>query len=355
VRFLRANATQYGIDPNKVHFAGSSAGAFMAINSVTLDSTELPAYVGPVFYTAFGQNYTGPDLGNPDIGANLGFDGTPDGAMGLWGGVDDTLKIGTDNAEPIFLVHGTADETVPFNSGPPFGYASLADVFGSHSISIRLSSIGIPASDTYFVEGAGHEFHGASNGMWENGTGGNEYWDTIVEKSTFFFWQIHKPEAAFSVSSNAMQISFNDQSSGATEWEWDFGDGEHSIEQNPVHTYSTEGTYLVNLCVRNNIQSWDTVSQEITVLDNTGLTVPLSREINLYPIPSNGKVTIEHGQSLSAENIKVFNATGKEMPVSITKTGDQHVLDVTGWILGYYVVKIITEGEIVCRKIVVYK
>jgi len=355
VRFLRANADQYGIDPDKVYFAGSSAGAFMAINSVTLDSTELPAYVGPVFYTAFGQNYSGPDLGNPDIGANLGFSGTPDGAMGLWGGVDDTLKIGANNAAPMFLVHGTDDETVPFNSGPPFGYASLADVFGSNPISIRLSTIGIPAADTYFVEGEGHEFHGASNGMWENGTGGNEYWDTIVKRSTTFFWQIHKPEAAFSTTANALQISFNDLSSGATGWKWEFGDGGSSTEQNPVHTYSSEGTFLVNLYVRNNIQSWDTVSREITVLDNTGLEEPLSCNIKIYPIPSNGMVTIESGLPFGVEKIRVYNASGKEIPVSITKTGDQYVLDVTGWIPGYYIAKFIAEGEIVCRKIVVYK
>ncbi|MBK7174995.1 MAG: carboxylesterase family protein [Bacteroidales bacterium] len=354
VRFLRANATQYGIDPDKVYFAGSSAGAFIAINSVTLDATELPVYVGPVSYTAFFQNYTGPSLGDPDIGANLGYNGTPDGIMGLWGGVDDTLKIGTNNSAPMFLVHGTADETVPFTSGPPFGFASLADVFGSNAISKRLAKIGIPAADTYFVEGVGHEFHGASNGMWENGTGGNEYWDTIVKKSTTFFWQVHKPEAAFSTVANALEISFNDQSNGATGWKWDFGDGGSSIEQNPVHTYSSEGTYLVSLFIRNTIQSWDTISQSVIVLDNTGSAEPLAGDIRIFPVPANGMVTIESGKPLSIENIKVYNSSGKEQPVSITKSGNQSKLDVTGWKPGVYMVRLLINGEIVYRKMMVY-
>ncbi|MBK7028002.1 MAG: T9SS type A sorting domain-containing protein [Bacteroidales bacterium] len=353
VRFLRANATQYGIDPDKVYFAGSSAGAFIAINSVTLDATELPVYVGPVSYTAFFQNYTGPSLGDPDIGANLGYNGTPDGIMGLWGGVDDTLKIGINNSAPMFLVHGTADETVPFSSGPPFGFASLADVFGSQSISLRLASIGIPAADTYFVEGVGHEFHGASNGMWENGTGGNQYWDTIVEKSTTFFWQVHKPSAAFSITANAMQISFNDLSTGATGWKWSFGDGGSSIEQNPAHTYSTEGTYLVSLYIRNNNQSWDTISQSIIVLDNTSSGEALAGDIRIYPVPANGRVTIESSKPLSIENIKVYNSSGKEQPISITNNGNHSNLDVTGWKPGVYILKMLVAGEIIIRKLMI--
>jgi PKD repeat protein len=34
---------------------------------------------------------------------------------------------------------------------------------------------------------------------------------------------------------------------GITRWSWDFGDGEQSTKQNPVHTYKNSGTYTVNL------------------------------------------------------------------------------------------------------------
>lgn len=354
VRFLRANAAQYGIDPDKVYFAGSSAGAFIAINSATLDATELPAYVGPVSYTAFFQNYTGPDLGDPDIGANLGFSGTPNGVMGLWGGVDDTLKINTNNSAPMFLVHGTADETVPFNSGPPFGYASLADVFGSHSISLRLSSIGIPAKDTYFVEGQGHEFYGTSNGMWENGTGGNAYWDTIVKKSTAFFWQIHKPVAAFTTSANALIISFTDLSTGATGWKWNFGDGVTSTVQNPVHTYASAGDYTVSLYVRNDIQSWDTISQQITVLDNTPVSESLNTNIRIYPVPAKSQVTIESNIPITPSGIEVYNSSGVAMKLSLLREGILYRLDVSGWTTGVYLVKILSREETFFRKLVIF-
>ncbi len=33
-----------------------------------------------------------------------------------------------------------------------------------------------------------------------------------------------------------LSVQFNDSSTNATSWNWDFGDGNNSTEQNPVHT-----------------------------------------------------------------------------------------------------------------------
>ncbi|MDD5186810.1 MAG: PKD domain-containing protein [Methanoregula sp.] len=47
-------------------------------------------------------------------------------------------------------------------------------------------------------------------------------------------------------------VQFTDKSTGTpTSWLWDFGDSSTSTEQNPVHTYTTGGTYSVNLTVTN--------------------------------------------------------------------------------------------------------
>jgi PKD repeat protein len=49
-----------------------------------------------------------------------------------------------------------------------------------------------------------------------------------------------------------MNVKFADQSTGLpTSWQWAFGDGQTSTEQNPAHTYMTEGTYTVTLTVKN--------------------------------------------------------------------------------------------------------
>ena len=66
---------------------------------------------------------------------------------------------------------------------------------------------------------------------------------------------IKPPIASFTVSSTCkerLKRIFTDHSIGADEWNWDFGDGNTSTLQNPVHIYAGSGTYLVTLTVRNN-------------------------------------------------------------------------------------------------------
>jgi len=47
-----------------------------------------------------------------------------------------------------------------------------------------------------------------------------------------------------------LEVQFTDQSSGnISDWLWDFGDGSISIQQHPLHTYTSGGTYSVTLTV----------------------------------------------------------------------------------------------------------
>ncbi|XYY33116.1 NosD domain-containing protein [Methanosphaerula subterraneus] len=47
--------------------------------------------------------------------------------------------------------------------------------------------------------------------------------------------------------STPFSVQFTDQSSDANGYQWQFGDGTTSTEQNPVHTYTTPGSYTVTL------------------------------------------------------------------------------------------------------------
>jgi len=62
--------------------------------------------------------------------------------------------------------------------------------------------------------------------------------------------------------------TFIDQSIGADEWHWDFGDGNTSTVRNPVHTYSTPGIYTVTLRVVNTSFGCDyTSSRQVQIID----------------------------------------------------------------------------------------
>ncbi len=88
------------------------------------------------------------------------------------------------------------------------------------------------------------------------------------------------PVAAFSATPTngtaPLSVNFTDQSINTpTSWQWDFGDGGSSTEQNPTHTYNTDGSYTVSLMVTNEYGSdTKTITGYIIVNSGGGAPVP---------------------------------------------------------------------------------
>jgi acetyl esterase/lipase len=295
IRFLRANASVYGIDPNKIYFVGSSAGSFIGLHSIYLDQvSEIPPQTGVVNYSNATPpfSHTAPSLGGLDIGLNLSYNGMPDAVVSMWGAVKSTSLITSSNATPVFLIHGEADNFVSYNTASPFGYTSFPPTDGSNPINTKLNQLGIPAKETYFVPGQAHEFYGTTNGTW-NGSGGNAYWPIIIDKITQFLWKRHKPTANFTTTTNTLTATFTSSSTGDLALWWDFGDGTTSNAQHPIHTYTTPGAYQVKLYIENDIKSWDEITKTVTV------AAPLPLElVNFKGILEKHKIVL----SWSAEN-----------------------------------------------------
>jgi PKD repeat protein len=67
------------------------------------------------------------------------------------------------------------------------------------------------------------------------------------------------------------EITFTNCSENATSFAWDFGDGDISTEENPVHNYETEGDFTVKLVAANE-SSVDTISKDVSVIVNNHIT-----------------------------------------------------------------------------------
>jgi PKD repeat protein len=69
----------------------------------------------------------------------------------------------------------------------------------------------------------------------------------------------------FNFSIDSATVTFNDQSTNANFWNWAFGDGTTSTDENPVHTYDTNGQFEICLVSGQEGCSSDTLCQEITL------------------------------------------------------------------------------------------
>ncbi|MDD3622282.1 MAG: PKD domain-containing protein, partial [Methanofollis sp.] len=70
-------------------------------------------------------------------------------------------------------------------------------------------------------------------------------------------------EADMTEGEAPLNVTFTDLSTGnVPTWEWDFGDGTNSTEQNPLHTYEEGGIYTVSLTVSDEMNETDTMTKE---------------------------------------------------------------------------------------------
>lgn len=65
-----------------------------------------------------------------------------------------------------------------------------------------------------------------------------------------------------------LTVTFTNKSLNAVEYEWDFGDGTTSTRTHPTHTFTTPGTYIVQLTARNGELEDVTRAHAVTVYKN---------------------------------------------------------------------------------------
>lgn len=71
-------------------------------------------------------------------------------------------------------------------------------------------------------------------------------------------------QADFTMMSSGATVDFTSTSQFATEWNWNFGDGDISSIENPTHTYLSNGTYMIRL-ITSSVCNADTMQQSITI------------------------------------------------------------------------------------------
>ena len=146
--FLVQNREQFGIDPQKMILAGSSAGAETVLNTAYLPPMCYGLDSGPVSYA---------------------------GVISFAGAIPDTVVIYDESAIPSLLFHGTDDNLVPYATAPHHycnnddpGYIVL---HGSKTIAQKLNDLNVVCW-LHTTCGGGHEL--ASTPM-------TDYFDVIAD------------------------------------------------------------------------------------------------------------------------------------------------------------------------------
>ncbi|AKB83101.1 cell surface protein [Methanosarcina barkeri 3] len=164
----------------------------------------------------------------------------------------------------------------------------------------------------------------------ENGTSSKLATIKVTEKSVPVL-----PVANF--TANLTVRFFDISANNPNKWNWDFGDGTNSTEQNPVHTFSKEGTYNVTLVATNDEGSSEVRSMIITVksvltppvasfgANKTEGTVPLTVKFTDTSTrrPTGWKWNFGDGNTSTVQNpVYTFSGTGTYNVTLVATNGD---------------------------------
>jgi PKD repeat protein len=162
--------------------------------------------------------------------------------------------------------------------------------------------------------------------------------------------------SAFTYTQNGNTFTFTNTSTGATTYLWHFGDGNSSNLTNPVHTYLTNGAYVVTL-IATNAGCSDSTSQTILV-STTGINLVTSfTSLNVYPNPVNdNQLTINLNTPDAGKQwtIKLFDVLGQTVySDNLTSVigANQKDLNLSKLNNGIYFIELQNNGEKLIRRI----
>lgn len=165
-------------------------------------------------------------------------------------------------------------------------------------------------------------------------------------------WHIgeYDPVAGFDFTTSYWTASFIDTSQNADNYFWDFGDGQTSTQQNPIHIYSNTGSYMVTLTVESCGLTDVFIDTLYPPFHNIGLTeFALIKEIYVSPNPATEKVFVPIKK---LDKLSVFNSEGKEMDFLFAKKDEGYEIDFASLSAGVYWLKIESEGKFFHAKVV---
>lgn len=109
------DADVYGVDPERVFVAGTSAGGITALNTAFMQDKDIPSMA---------QN----EGGVKDLNAEIAQSFSIRAVGNMWGAVSDTTILSNTNAA-IVSIHSTGDPIVPYGKDHPF-----EEIFGNKVI-----------------------------------------------------------------------------------------------------------------------------------------------------------------------------------------------------------------------------
>jgi PKD repeat protein len=164
---------------------------------------------------------------------------------------------------------------------------------------------------------------------------------------------IDLPTASFDGTQDESTVNFMSTSIGASTYSWDFGDGNTSTEENPIHTYGSNGTYEVILTVSNQCGEVETTTTFI--INVNAVTEADFGNMKVYPNPASDYITISLENTLGDDiKLSIIDVQGKIVRSELINT-ENHTINTSDLVNGTYMLRLSSNEASFLKKIVILK
>lgn len=131
------------------------------------------------------------------------------------------------------------------------------------------------------------------------------------------------PQPSFTYNSiGSGQIQFTNQSSFANNYQWNFGDGNFSNFFSPTHTFTSNGTYIIELIAEKCGKS-DTIRDTIQV-NTVGIKKLQEENYSVYPNPAQNNLTLDNALEIGTQ-FYISNSNGVKVYEGVIREKKQTV------------------------------
>ncbi|MBC7425510.1 MAG: PKD domain-containing protein [Bacteroidia bacterium] len=147
--------------------------------------------------------------------------------------------------------------------------------------------------------------------------------------------------------------TFSPDNNTYSEYHWQFGDGGASSNNKPSYVYSNEGVYSVIMKATNNIGCNCEQTFKLKIDNNSSVeNITTENNINLFPNPSTGKVTITIDGNSNTNELNVYNMLG-ELVITYPSGNTAGEIDLSGYANGVYLIKIKSKTSTITKKVTI--
>ncbi len=146
------------------------------------------------------------------------------------------------------------------------------------------------------------------------------------------------PEAAFSFEADFLDVFFTNESQGAINYYWDFGDGNFSEDENPQHSFAQAGVYEVCMTAFSDSECEETICHIFELTTNVQ-HINNNSESKVYPVPFDDFLIITLNKERNWQSLEVISSNSQRVYYLNSLNDETNFrLETSQWAPGIYLI-----------------